>query len=177
MSLSPSEKRNWERWGYENQFEEGPFKNVHWLNPDKDGSLSSTKDKKEAWDYWRKGTAKALAELNKKEKISEAPTTAVEFIDTAMKYVGGPRSETHGSKGLCFRAMDAADSFLETLRKLRGKPLAPGVESAIRMITYKICRIYAGSYNPDDYIDIAGYAGCAGEIAVQAEVDLEETTV
>jgi hypothetical protein len=29
----------------------------------------------------------------------------------------------------------------------------------------KIARRYSGAHNIDDYIDGAGYAGCAGEIA------------
>ena len=31
--------------------------------------------------------------------------------------------------------------------------------------TFKIARRYSGSHNVDDYVDGAGYAGCAGEIA------------
>ena len=30
---------------------------------------------------------------------------------------------------------------------------------------FKIARRYSGSHNIDDYVDGAGYAGCAGEVA------------
>jgi hypothetical protein len=33
------------------------------------------------------------------------------------------------------------------------------------MELFKIARRHSGSYNADDYVDAAGYAGCAGEIA------------
>lgn len=35
------------------------------------------------------------------------------------------------------------------------------------MILLKIARIAGGKYNPDNYIDIAGYAACAAEIGAE----------
>lgn len=94
--------------------------------------------------------------------------SAGEIIEIAGSYVGGPRNETHGSKGVCFGAMNAADDFITELNKAGTAP--PGVESALRMVLYKMARIYAGGkHNLDDYIDMAGYAGCAGELAEAAQ--------
>jgi len=36
------------------------------------------------------------------------------------------------------------------------------------MILLKMARQMTGEYNPDDFVDMAGYAGCAGEIAAAA---------
>ena len=36
---------------------------------------------------------------------------------------------------------------------------------AIMMILLKIARIQTGTFKPDNYIDIAGYAACAAEVA------------
>lgn len=99
----------------------------------------------------------------------EELTSAVDFINKAAEYVGGSREETHGSKGVCFTNMAVADTFLDDLRAHSINPPILPVESALRMVLYKIARIYSGKYNPDDFIDIAGYAGCAGEVAALAE--------
>ena len=38
---------------------------------------------------------------------------------------------------------------------------------AAMMALLKIARIKTGEYKPDNYIDLAGYAACAGEIAAK----------
>lgn len=40
---------------------------------------------------------------------------------------------------------------------------------AAMMALLKIARISTGKYKPDNYIDLAGYAACAGEIAAKTE--------
>ena len=101
---------------------------------------------------------------------------AADFINKASSYVSGARHETHGDKGVCFRAMDLADELLVDLELNSPDTLPAGVRSALRMVLYKVCRIYSGSYNPDDFIDIAGYAGCAGEVAANAEFKKQDLT-
>jgi len=96
------------------------------------------------------------------------PKTAGEIAATAASYVGGERQETHGEKGACFRCMKAADDFIENLSIITHEKDDPpaGVQAALRMILYKMARVYAGGkHNLDDYIDMAGYAACAGEVA------------
>lgn len=36
---------------------------------------------------------------------------------------------------------------------------------ALMMVLLKAARTMTGAHNPDDYLDMAGYAGCAGELA------------
>ena len=38
---------------------------------------------------------------------------------------------------------------------------------AMMMVLFKTRRIMSGKVNPDNYIDLAGYAACAGEIATR----------
>lgn len=38
---------------------------------------------------------------------------------------------------------------------------------AMMMVLFKTGRIMSGKVNPDNYIDLAGYAACAGEIATR----------
>lgn len=107
-------------------------------------------------------------------------TNAVDFINAAAAAVGGPRRETHGDMGTCFMIMAEADYFLTQIAAIADQDMPEGLKPALRMILYKIARIYAGSYNPDDYVDIAGYAGCAGEVAAmhhhyEPAVSLDET--
>ena len=92
-------------------------------------------------------------------------TTAKQILETAAGYVAGPRQESHGDKDLCFRCMDLADQLLMGFEQITRKRPAPGVTAALRMILYKMARVYAGGHNKDDYVDMAGYAACAGEVA------------
>lgn len=41
---------------------------------------------------------------------------------------------------------------------------------AVMMILLKIARIQTGVYDPDNYIDIAGYAACGSEIASKRQI-------
>lgn len=96
------------------------------------------------------------------------PNNAVQFINEAARLVGGERQETHGDKGLCFELMGLADTLLWDLRRVaddyNNTLPSEAVESAFRMVLYKMCRVYSGTYNPDDFVDMIGYAGCAGEV-------------
>lgn len=46
---------------------------------------------------------------------------------------------------------------------------------AIMMILLKLARIRTGKFKPDNYIDIAGYAACAAEVAGGTETEPAET--
>lgn len=94
---------------------------------------------------------------------------AAEICTRAGEFVGGERQTTHGDMLRCFfnianiwNAIIAAKCQkleLEVVRPLDGRDVANMMEAL------KIARRYTGAFNLDDYIDAAGYAGCAAEIA------------
>lgn len=97
-------------------------------------------------------------------------STAGAICITAAQLVSGDRAATHGDKSINFqniadiwnailRAKVRRDGHLVVLDALDALDVANMLEA------FKIARRYSGAFNLDDYIDAAGYAGCAGEIA------------
>jgi len=106
--------------------------------------------------------------------------TAASICADAAALVGGDRQVTHGDKTINFQ--NTADLWNAILRAKARRAGWPADEAAMRFVTldafaldaldvanmleaFKIARRYSGSHNIDDYVDGAGYAGCAGEIA------------
>lgn len=86
---------------------------------------------------------------------------APEIISRAAEIVGGDRREAYGSLVESFQ--DIAHLWNGHLReKLSGSITAEDV--AVLMILLKTVRSKSEKFNVDDYVDIAGYAGCAAEI-------------
>lgn len=84
-----------------------------------------------------------------------------EILDTAKEIVTKDRQATHGN---------AEDNF-EIIRKLWGAYL--GIELtrenvAVMQILLKAARTKSNSQHVDNWVDIAGYAACGGEIATNA---------
>lgn len=83
----------------------------------------------------------------------------------ASELVGGDRAATHGDKLKNFADIAAIwNGILQAAGKLPTTPLNAH-DVANLMEGMKIARRYSGSHNIDDYVDGAGYAACAGEIA------------
>ena len=86
------------------------------------------------------------------------PVKAHDICGTAAALVSGNRASTHGDKWTNHANIAALwSAYLE----VRITPL----DAALMMGLLKIARTKTGTHNNDDYIDLAGYAGCAGEIA------------
>jgi len=95
---------------------------------------------------------------------------AHEIAAVASELVGGDRDRQHGQKRDNFvRIASVWQSYLE-IRRDKTAPLGPA-DVGHMMVLMKIARTQSGAVNPDDYIDAAGYAACAGEIACQEAVD------
>lgn len=96
-----------------------------------------------------------------------------EILETATKMVCGERQDDYGS---------VEDNF-ETIAKLwniylNGKKGIKAEDVGIMMALLKIARISSGKNKEDNYIDLAGYAACAGEIAAKSrELTYEACTV
>lgn len=86
----------------------------------------------------------------------------------AADLVGGDRAVTHGDKMLNFANIaDIWTAILSAKSRRDGtvEVFVDPIDVANMLEGMKIARRYSGSHNVDDYIDGAGYAGCAGEIA------------
>lgn len=70
--------------------------------------------------------------------------------------VHGAKTETFQNIALLWGAFLGARGGVEALT---------GVDVALMMALVKIARTQRGEYNHDDYVDLAGYAACAGELA------------
>jgi hypothetical protein len=98
--------------------------------------------------------------------------TARDICAEATRLVGGDRAASHGDKRANFQNIACLwNSWLSMTRATRGIEAtylsARDVGDLMELL--KIARRHSGSYNPDDYIDAAGYAGCTGEIAAADE--------
>lgn len=96
-------------------------------------------------------------------------SSAAEYLQTAAALVGGQRNETHGDKEECFGRMASMLDAYIAIRRFPGSPIEAW-ETAIIMQLWKIARMHSGAYNPDDFIDNCGYAGCAAELSELAEI-------
>lgn len=86
---------------------------------------------------------------------------ADDILATAANLVGGSRHEAHGDKHECF------GMIAELWSAYIGIRLSPE-DVACLMALLKVARIGSGKHNPDNWIDLAGYAACGGEIAERA---------
>lgn len=91
---------------------------------------------------------------------------APDICRRAADLVGGDRERTHGSK-LVNHANIAAlwTAWLRQRGLIAPQSSLDPLDAALMMALLKIARTLTGSLNHDDYVDLAGYAGCAGEIA------------
>lgn len=93
-------------------------------------------------------------------------TAAGPILAEAARLVGGDRQRTHGDKlqnhENIVRLWNAY--ILNKKNYTIGMPLSP-LDVALMMALVKIARTQLGSHNPDNYVDLAGYAAVAGEIA------------
>lgn len=85
--------------------------------------------------------------------------TRPEILDAAKICVSGQRDNDHGTP---------EDNF-QTISKLWNAYLGDNVtdahDVAMMMALLKIARIRTGKRTEDSYVDLAGYASCAGEIS------------
>lgn len=95
--------------------------------------------------------------------------TRKEILDAAEKCVCGDRDEQYGSPENSFNVIARLWSvYLD--RDLDAKDVAA------LMSLFKVARIKTGANKADNWIDLAGYAACGGELDVPNVRDVEEKT-
>ncbi len=94
-------------------------------------------------------------------------TTASDICRKAADIVGGDREAQHGPKERNHK--NIALMWNAYFRKKGMSAFVTAEDVALMMVLLKVARTNFGSYNSDDYVDMAGYAGCAGELAASAE--------
>lgn len=87
----------------------------------------------------------------------EEMTQRGQILEEANKIVNGARNEAYGKPEDNFNLI--ADFWSQYLNKE-----VTAHDVAIMMILLKIARTKTGKGSLDNYVDIAGYAACAGEI-------------
>lgn len=86
-----------------------------------------------------------------------------EILNTAIKTVCEERQDSYGTPKDNFATIAVLWSWY------LGDVMLEAEDVAIMMILLKIARIQTGTFKPDNYIDIAGYAACAAEVAGNEE--------
>ena len=91
----------------------------------------------------------------------ETPSIREEILRSAAKMVTGERQDDYGTPENNFeRIANLWNSYLD--RRLNGR--ISGVDVAVMMALLKIARIASGHGKRDNWVDLAGYAACGGEI-------------
>jgi hypothetical protein len=82
-----------------------------------------------------------------------------DILATASEYVTQDRAATHGDAEDNFRRIaDLWNAYL-------GVNTISAVDVAVMLALLKVARIKSNPTHADNWIDIAGYAACGGEIA------------
>jgi hypothetical protein len=76
----------------------------------------------------------------------------------AADLVGGDRARQHGD------ALAAHNTVAALWSAYLGTPITAR-DAALMMVLLKVARTKTGAFNLDDYVDAAGYAGIAVEVA------------
>lgn len=113
----------------------------------------------DAWALWDAATAERTETLAEPRKTQQ-PTTRKTILDAAEKCVCQDRQDTYGRPEDSFGAIAALwTAYLDI-----GRDITP-VDVAQMMILLKIGRAKENPKHTDNWVDMAGYAACAGEIA------------
>lgn len=97
---------------------------------------------------------------------------AEEICVTAAALVSGDRHKTHGDKFVNHENIARMwNAYLECKFGIVLSPTLSPLDVAQMMGLLKTARTCLGAHNLDDYVDQAGYAGVAGEIAERMNQD------
>lgn len=98
-------------------------------------------------------------------KFSEA----ADFCREAARLVSSDRRPANADKLINFRTTAELWNAYLSAKNIAGEShRTTPHDVACMMELFKIARRFIGTYNADNYVDAAGYAGCAGELASNA---------
>lgn len=99
--------------------------------------------------------------------IRPVPSKREEILDTAKKCVCGDREQDYGSPENNFRTI--ANLWIDYLSaKPNSLDITP-VDVAAMLALLKLARIASGHAKEDNWVDLAGYAACGGELEAKAK--------
>lgn len=99
-----------------------------------------------------------------------------EILDTATKCVCGDREQDYGSPEDNFSTIAAMwEPYLRRKCVSEGADVTVNPEDvAMLLALVKIGRIASGNVKADNYVDLAGYAACGGEIETDRPTKAED---
>lgn len=113
----------------------------------------------DALALWNVATSTRAGKLTKPSETQQ-PTTRKTILEAAEKCVCNDRQDQYGKPEDSFSAIaDLWTAYLDT-----GREITP-VDVAQMMILLKVGRAKGNPKHTDNWVDMAGYAACAGEIA------------
>ena len=118
----------------------------------------------------RGGTPVADALPPEMRKIYDAATTVpsvcAKTLQTALDLTGGARAKQHGDKRANHQNIADLWNAYMTNKLIKGtSEMFTAMDVALMMVLVKVARTKSGTHNPDNFVDMAGYAGVAAEIA------------
>ena len=97
-----------------------------------------------------------------------ARVRAADILRQASQLVAVERERQHGPKFENHQNIAWLWNAFLAIRKEPGAPLS-AADVALMMVLLKVARTQLGDHNADDFLDMAGYAGIAGEIAARGD--------
>ena len=131
-------------------------------------------EKTHVFKSWLTGATKEMKMPDQKEIIlplegDKRYMNAQLICEKAAGLVSGAREQTHGDKVINHQNIaDLWNAYLWGYDIDEESLLTPQ-DVAVMMCLLKIARTQEGGFNLDDFVDMAGYAGCAGEIAMRGQ--------
>lgn len=115
----------------------------------------------------REALEKRIEKIESGRKENDESVDRKEILEAAMRCVCGDREQDYGTPERNFELIGELWA-----KYLKAKCVNLGVDVSIRgediatmMCLFKIARIATGRGKADSFIDLAGYAACAGELA------------
>ena len=99
--------------------------------------------------------------------------TRKDILDAALKCVNGDRDRQYGSPENSFRCISELWNAYIRCRTGYDVKLEPK-DSAAMLALLKLARIAGGQNKDDNWIDLAGYAACGGEVECDSAEESNE---
>lgn len=101
------------------------------------------------------------------QEVTPQPSEREKILAEAVQTICHDRQNQYGSPEDNFNTISNfwTDYILAKQEAEQGSPfLLTGEDVANMMVLFKVARTVTGTYKRDNYIDMAGYAACGGEI-------------